>query len=138
MDQRKHWGYDTYDQKLVEKIGSSSQLVKKKKDLQESSPLGGNLYFELNNLAYNHDQEKRRGEIKDKYNQSYTSPIKNYAIYYDQERGSSLDQLAAKHITQDGIFRNDTGQQKEMFERLRNAQSHNKTAALQLSTQRRQ
>jgi len=55
MDQRKNWGYDTYDQKLVEKIGSSSQLVKKKKDLQENSPLGGNLYFELNNLAYNHD-----------------------------------------------------------------------------------
>lgn len=122
----------------METIGSSSQLVKKKKDLQENSPLGGNLYFELNNLAYNHDQEKRRGGIKDNYNQSYTSPIKNYAIYYDQERGSSLDQLAAKHISQDGIFRNDTGQQREMFERLRNAQSHNKTAALQLSTQRRQ
>jgi hypothetical protein len=33
MDQRKNWGYDTYDQKLVEKIGSSTQLVKKKKDL---------------------------------------------------------------------------------------------------------
>ena len=138
MDQRKNWGADTYDNKLVEKIGSSSQLVKKKKDLQESSPLGGNIYFELNNLAFNHDQEKRRDEIKDHYNQSYTSPIKNYAIYYDQERGSSLDLLAAKHITQDGIFRNDTGQQKEMFERLRKAQSHNKTAAINLSSQRKQ
>ena len=108
MEQRKKWGPETFDERLVEKIGSTSQLVKKMKDVQKNSAIGGNLYFELNNMAYNHDQEKRRGKIKDKYNQCLSSPIKNYAVAYDQERGQSLDKLAEKHMSQDGIFRNDT------------------------------
>ena len=53
--------------KLVEKVGIDPKTKNQLKTLQEDHPIGGNLYFELNRIAYTNDIERRKRKIEERY-----------------------------------------------------------------------
>ena len=53
--------------KLVEKVGIDPKTRDQLKTLQEELPIGGNLYFELNRIAYKNDIERRKRKIEERY-----------------------------------------------------------------------
>lgn len=52
------------DEKLIEKVGIDSRTKVELKTMQENLPIGGNLYFELNRIAYDNDIDRRRRNIE--------------------------------------------------------------------------
>ena len=75
--------------------------------LQENSALGGNLYFQLNNMAYQQDQERRRNIVTTQYEKGFSSSVKNHALWYGKERNKYLEARDDSHNRPEGIFRND-------------------------------
>ena len=55
------------DTKLVEKVGITGKTKGQLKSLQQNLPIGGNLYFELNRLAYDNDQDRRMNTMDQRY-----------------------------------------------------------------------
>ena len=67
------------DEALVAKVGIANKTKEQLKNLQENLPIGGNMYFELNRIAYKNDIERRKRKIEERYdyglNVSIHSPI---------------------------------------------------------------
>ena len=62
---RSQVNYD--DSNLVEKVGMTGKTKGQLKSLQQNLPIGGNLYFELNRLAYDNDQDRRMNTMDQRY-----------------------------------------------------------------------
>jgi hypothetical protein len=60
QEQQKSDRAKELDEKLVEKVGIDGKRKMQLKNLQEELPIGGNLYFELNRIAYKNDIERRK------------------------------------------------------------------------------
>ena len=112
MSERRQWDPDFRDERLNEKIGLTKEQMEKKMQLQENSAMGGNLYFQLNNMAYHQDQERRSKIVKDKYDKGFSSSVKNHALWYGTERNKYLDERDNIYHQPEGIFRNDKDQMK--------------------------
>ncbi len=94
MAQNKLQTQDDLDRKLLRKVGMAPRTQNELAGLQEQLPLGGNLYFELNRIAYQRDIERRRQRIQDQYEYTLNkSPLKNHAIAVDHDRQEKLQQL---------------------------------------------
>ena len=55
------------DEALLAKVGIASKTKEQLKNLQETLPIGGNMYFELNRIAYKNDIERRKRKIEERY-----------------------------------------------------------------------
>jgi len=90
---------DDQDYNLVKKVGLPDKTATELAYLQEQLPIGGNLYFELNRIAYQRDIERRRKQIQQAYEYTlHHSPIKNHALAYGHEREKKLQEIEDKVI----------------------------------------
>jgi len=64
MDKKQFEPKEVVDEKLIEKVGIDHKTKGELKTMQENLPIGGNLYFELNRIAYDNDMDKRRHKIE--------------------------------------------------------------------------
>jgi hypothetical protein len=81
MDKKQFEPKELVDEKLIEKVGIDHKTKGELKTMQENLPIGGNLYFELNRIAYDNDMDKRRHKIETIHDYTLNkSPIKNLAL----------------------------------------------------------
>lgn len=138
MSERRTWDLDFQDERLNEKIGLTREQMEKKMQLQENSAMGGNLYFQLNNMAYHQDQERRRNIVKHKYDKGFSSSVKNHALWYGGERNQYLDARDDVYNQPEGIFRNDKDQMQVSKANKDKVQLRNKSHATSNVERKRQ